>query len=126
MGDVKMRIRITRVIAPGELAAQVERPMRNAGNAIGRRMQRLVPKRTWALHDTIKTSTERRGGKVVTTVGAGGTTSSGKRVTYALHVERGTSTMAAQPYMRPALLQTKSADLNYSGDGPVTHGVGAR
>lgn len=112
------RIIITRVVDPDELGKQVEPHMRNLGNAIGTRMQRLVPKRSWALHDTIETGTERVGAKVVTEVGAGG-----GDVDYETHVERGTSKQKAQPYMRPALLQSKASDLNFTGPGPKRHGV---
>lgn len=112
------RIRITRVINDEELGRQIEERMIRLGNAIGARAQRLVPKRTWALHDTISTTTERTGSRVVTTVGAGG-----GDVDYALNVERGTSRMRAQPYLRPALLQMKPGDFRYSGNGPETRGV---
>ena len=113
------RFVITRVADPAEVAAQLEPKMRNLGNAIARRMQRLVPKRTWALHDTVATDTEVNGGTVTTRAGAGG-----GRVNYALHVERGTSRAPAQPYMRPALLQSKAGDFTFAGE-PSTHGVAA-
>lgn len=111
-------IRITRVVAPGELARQIEPKMRNLGNAIGRRMQRLVPKRSWTLHDSIGTETERTAGLITTTVSAGS-----EEAFYWDMVERGTSKQAAQPYMRPALLQSRQADLNYSGDLGAKHGT---
>lgn len=112
------RIRITRVVDEEELGRQIEPKMEKLGQAMGARMQRLVPKRTWALHDTISASTERKGAVVTTTVGAGG-----EGVDYALDVERGTSKMRAQPYMRPAFAQTTGRDLAYSGKGITTHGV---
>jgi len=112
------RIRITRVVDDEALGRQIEPKMQALGQAMGARMQRLVPKRTWALHDTITTATERRGATVVTEVGAGS-----EDVEYALDVERGTSKMSAQPYMRPAFAQTTGADLRYKGKGIVTHGV---
>jgi len=112
------RIRITRVLDPGELGRQIEPSMSKLGNAMGARMQRVVPKRSWALHDTISETTERYGDRVVTTVGFGG-----GEVDYGLDVERGTSRMAAQPFARPAFAQTTGKDLNYSGKGIVTHGV---
>lgn len=115
------RIEITRV-SDDEIAKQLEPHMRNLGNAIGTRMQRLVPKETWALHDTITTGTERKGAVVTTEVGAGGNVN-GVEVDYETMVERGTSRQRAQPYMRPAMLQSKSADLNFAGAGPKTHGV---
>lgn len=111
-------IRITRVVAPGELARQIEPKMRNLGNAIGRRMQRLVPKRSWTLHDSIGTETERTAGLITTTVSAGS-----EEAFYWDMVERGTSKQAAQPYMRPALLQSRQADLNYTGDLAAKHGT---
>jgi HK97 gp10 family phage protein len=112
------RIIITRDVDPDELGEQIEPKMRNLGNAIAGRMQRLVPKRTWALHDTIVAGTERNGAKVRTEVGAGDS-----RVDYEMHVERGTSRQKAQPYMRPALLQSRASDLNFAGGGPTRHGV---
>lgn len=113
------RIVITRVIAPSELGEQVEPKMRNLGNAIGRRMQRLVPKKTWALHDSIEVATDRDGAKVTTQVGVGGTVN-GVEVDYWDYVERGTSRQKAQPYMRPALLQSRAGDfLNESPLGPT-------
>jgi HK97 gp10 family phage protein len=112
------RIRITRVVDPDKLGEQIEPKMTKLGEAMGARMQRIVPKRTWALHDTITATTERKGATVVTTVGAGS-----DEVDYALDVERGTSKMAAQPYMRPAFAQTTGADLRYNGKGITRHGV---
>lgn len=113
------RIRITRVVAPSELGSQIEERMKRLGNAMGVRAQRIVPKKTWALHDTIGTETSRDGARVQTRVFAGGVND----VDYALAVERGTRNMAAQPYLRPALMQTKPADFRYSGAGPETRGV---
>lgn len=106
------RIRITRVIDDRELAEQVAPKMRNLINAVHRRAQRLVPKRTWTLHDTLVTDVEVEGGKILATLGVGGPTSASPLgAKYWKHVEYGTSRAAAQPYMRPALAQSKSADL---------------
>lgn len=114
---LRARIRITRYTSGGELATQLAGPMGNLGNAVGRRMQRLVPKRTWRLHDTIRRSDPVvRGSKVSVEVAAGGQTVRGRYVNYELHVERGTSKMAAQPFMRPALLQSTDADLLFEGE----------
>lgn len=114
------RIRITRVADGDDIARQLLPHMEQLGQAIGARMQRLVPKRTWALHDTVMTITERQGTKVTTTVGVGN-----EDVDYPIHVEKGTSRSAAQPFMRPALEQSGSRDLNYSGRGIIQHGVRA-
>lgn len=114
-----MRIRITRVVDDDELGRQIEPKMEALMQAMGARAQRLVPKRTWALHDTITAGVERSGAKVVGTLGAGGT----PEVEYALDVERGTSKTRAQPYLRPAFAQTTGRDLNYSGAGITRHGV---
>lgn len=122
MATLRTRIKITKTTDGADIARQVEPHMANLGRAIGTRMQRLVPKRTWALHDTVSHQTERRGSKVITTVGAGGRVQ-GVLVDYELNVERGTSRMAAQPFMRPAMLQSKAGDLNYRGDEPKRHGV---
>lgn len=113
-----VRIRITRVISDDDLGRQIEPKMSALGQAMGARMQRLVPKRTWALHDTIDATTERAGARVTTTVGFGS-----DDVDYGLNVERGTSKMRAQPFARPAFAQTTGADLRYSGRGIVPHGV---
>lgn len=112
------RIRITRVTDGDEIARQVLPHMEALGQAVGARMQRLVPKSTWALHDTISTETERKGSRVTTTVGFGN-----DKVDYGLEVERGTSKMRAQPFARPALAQSRAGDLNYSGAGIRRHGV---
>lgn len=108
------RLKITKVYPAGDLTAQITPSMRNLGNAIGRRAQRLVPKRTWALHDSIFTTTEATDTKVTTIVGFG--------TSYGVHVERGTSRQRAQPFMRPALLQSKGADFK-SGATLASHGI---
>lgn len=106
------RIRITRITDADNLGRQIERPMRNLGNALGRRMQRLAPKRSWRLHDSIDSpEVERNGGRVAVSIRFGGKVVSGRYVGYHIMVERGTSKMGAQPYARPALYQTKSGDL---------------
>ncbi|UYL87141.1 hypothetical protein QEH40_gp20 [Microbacterium phage OscarSo] len=112
------KIRITRVVNEEELGRQIEPKMEALGQALGARMQRLVPKRTWALHDTIDTETTRAGAKVTTVVGFGS-----DEVDYGLDVERGTSKMRAQPFARPAFEQTTGRDLRYSGKGVTRHGV---
>lgn len=112
------RIRITRILNDAELGRQLTPKMEALGQAVGARMQRLVPKRTWALHDTIAADTERNGAVVTTTIGFGS-----DEVDYGMLVERGTSRMAAQPFARPAFAQTTGKDLNYKGKGVVTHGV---
>lgn len=96
--------RITRLF-PDRINEQLVEPMTNLGKGIGRRAQRLVPKDTWALHDSIEAKTEVQGDRIVTTVSAGG-----GDVGYAMFVEQGTSRMAAQPYLRPALLQSRAGD----------------
>lgn len=112
------RIQITRVTDGDEIARQMVPHMEALGQAVGSRMQRLVPKRTWALHDSIITATERSGSKVTTEIGFGNDT-----VDYGMLVERGTSKMRAQPFARPAFAQTRAGDLNYKGRGIVAHGV---
>lgn len=113
-----VRIRVTRIVDDDELARQIQPKMEALGEAIGARAQRLVPKRSWSLHDSIAATTERRGSRVTTIVGAGG-----GDVDYALEVERGTSKMRAQPYLRPAFAQTTGRDLAYAGKGITKHGV---
>ncbi len=118
MADMRVRIRITRTVQPGAIGRQIEPHMRKLGQAVGARMQRIVPKRTWALHDSINAETVTRGDRVTTTIAFGG-----GKVDYGLLVERGTSRMRAQPFARPALLQSKAGDLRYSGVGIKRHGV---
>ncbi len=112
------RIRITRLVEPDELGRQIVPKMEALGQAMGARMQRIVPKRSWSLHDSIATATERKGATVTTEVGFGS-----DDVDYGMAVEKGTSKMRAQPFARPAFAQTTSADLNYKGKGITTHGV---
>lgn len=112
------RIRITRVVDPDELGTQIVPKMEALGSAMGARMQRIVPKRTWGLHDTITAGTERKGSVVVTEVGFGS-----DEIDYGLDVERGTSKMAAQPFARTAFAQTTGNDLRYRGKGITRHGV---
>lgn len=112
------RIKITRVTDGDDIARQMLPHMTALGQAIGARMQRIVPKRTWALHDTVSNETSRSGSKVTTTVGFGG-----GDVDYGMAVEKGTSKMRAQPFARPALEQSRAGDLNYSGRGIVRHGI---
>lgn len=112
---VSTRIRVSEIDLPA-ITAQCLPKMENLGNAVAVRMQRLVPKRTWALHDTINTQTEQSGSRITTFVGFGG-----GRVNYGLFVERGTSFMAAQPFARPAMLQSKAGDFTFE-DGPTVHG----
>lgn len=107
---------LTRKAPPGVLAQELVEPMTKLGNGIARRAQRLVPKDTWALHDTINASTELRGGSVTTEIGAGG-----GDVDYAMFVEQGTSRMRAQPYLRPAMLQSGASDFGVS-QAPARHG----
>lgn len=114
----RTRIIITKVTNPAELNRQLEPHMRSFGNALGARMQRIVPKKSYALNDTITTATSIVGNKVRTEVGVGS-----KKVDYWRHVDRGTSKQKAQPYIMPALLQSKAGDLNYKGPGPETRGV---
>lgn len=112
------RIRITRVVNDDALGRQIEPKMAALGQSVGSRMQRLVPKRTWALHDTISATTERAGDKVTTSIGFGS-----DEVDYGVNVERGTSKMRAQPFARPALAQVTGSDLRYRGKGITRHGV---
>lgn len=106
------RIRITRVVRPDELAGAIEPAVDNLSGNVAKRMRRLVPKRSFRLHDTIeKLPTTHSGGIVYGGVSFGGKVVRGKLVDYHLLVEGGTSKMAAQPYARPALYQSRSSDL---------------
>jgi HK97 gp10 family phage protein len=115
---MRVTLRLTQTADDAELARQIIPRMEALGQAVGSRMQRLVPKRSWALHDTISADTSQRGGKIVTAIGFGG-----GDVDYGLHVERGTSRMRAQPFARPAFAQVPGRDLDFSGKGITRHGV---
>ena len=101
------RFVIRRTMSTPELARQLEPAVGNLMNAIARRMQRAVPKRTFNLHDTIASDTHVEGSVVIGEAGAGGN----GEAPYWAAVEYGTSRQAAQPYLRPALLQSRSGDL---------------
>lgn len=115
---IDMLLRITKVYPSGDLIPQMMPHMQSLGSAIGRRAQRLVPKRTYALHDSIFTETAATDTKIVTTIGMG--------TGYGLHVEKGTSRQRAQPFMRPALLQSTSRDLNGAATDLARHGIVTR
>lgn len=111
MAAGSMRMRVTKVADPRVLDKDMLKVGTNVGNAIGRRARRLVPKLSWSLHDTIRSAAKVVSpGKVRVTVKAGGNVN-GRLVDYATHVERGTSKMRAQPYLRPAVMQTRERDL---------------
>lgn len=106
------RIRITRVARADELAEAIAPSVDNLAGNVAKRMRRLVPKRTFRLQDTIeKMPTTHAGGVVRGGVRFGGKVVRGRLVNYHLWVENGTSRMAAQPYARPALYQSRSSDL---------------
>lgn len=108
-------LKITKITDGAELARQIAPKMTSLGNAVAVRMQRLVPKRTWALHDSIEAKpAEVAGAEVSVEVGFG--------TGYGLFVERGTSRMRAQPFARPALLQSRAGDFNFGGS-PARHGI---
>lgn len=108
------RIRIIRY-ASG-LGDLLERPVNNLTSNVAMRMRRLVPKRSFRLHDTIEAQPAKSVGAVVTgTVTFGGKVVRGKFVDYHLMVEQGTSRMRAQPYARPALYQSRAQDLVSKG-----------
>lgn len=101
-----------RIFASGvdELGDEAEQMLDKVGDALLLRMQRLVPKRTFALHDSLTKEIERKSaGRVEVRVGVDEdyVSPQGDRpALYAEWVEGGTSVMAAQPYAVPALLQT--------------------
>lgn len=116
--EIRATVVITRFADPADIASQLEPKMHSLGQAIARRSQRLVPKRSWALHDTHEVETSRKGDTVTTRVSVGG-----PLAPYWREVEYGTSKMSAQPYLTPALLQSRSADLNFTGGDPKRHGI---
>ena len=119
------RIRITK-LHNDRIGEQLERPMRNLGNAVGRRMQRLVPKRSWRLHDSIEApEVKTLGDRVVVSIRFGGKVVSGVFVGYHMMVEQGTSKMRAQPYARPALYQSRTSDLRSTTVMAGKHGTKA-
>lgn len=80
-----------------EIIAKVESASRAAPKKVADRMattaRRLVPKDTWALHDSIVTQVVRYGKESEILVLA----------PYAAYVEYGTYKMSAQPYLGPAI-----------------------
>lgn len=104
--DLSITISAKSAASDAELATLVEPAIRSLMGAMLTRAKRLVPKRTWRLHDTLSTEVTREGGVVVGVLSAGSS-----EVTYARFVELGTSRQKAQPYLRPALLQTHGRDL---------------
>ncbi len=96
---------------------QAEPKMRALGNNVARRMQRVVPKRTWALHDSIKVEQRRSGSKLIVNVVVG------EDAYYWDLVERGTSRAPAQPFMRPAFLQSNAGDFRVDPGSPARHGT---
>lgn len=101
---------ITKKASTPELARQIEPAVGNLMQAIAKRMQRAVPKRSFNLHDTIAADTRIEGSTVIGQAGAGGN----DEAPYWAAVEYGTSQQKAQPYLKPALLQSKSSDLGGS------------
>jgi hypothetical protein len=106
MGRNSATIKVIKIASGAILEGDIVRAMGNVERLMTKRAKRIVPKRTWALHDTIAGRVEKRRGKVTAITKAGG-----GKVGYATHVERGTSRAKAQPYLRPALLQTSARDL---------------
>lgn len=101
---------ITRVVDDDEFAALLEPVVLNFMHQMHRRAQRIVPKRTWRLHDSLTSEVVREGGMVVGLLGVGGFVNA-YDVDYWEHVEYGTSRQKAQPYLRPAFAQSKDSDL---------------
>lgn len=106
------RFKIVKMAPGSAMTTALEPAVTNLANAIAKRMRRLVPKRSYRLHDTIEVQPAKSvAGKVTASVTFGGKITRGKLVDYHLMVERGTSKMAAQPFARPALYQSRSSDL---------------
>jgi hypothetical protein len=80
------------------------------GDDVLARMQHTVPKDTWSLHDSfIKEASAVIDHEIFVLVGVDSTYTSpvGKHpADYVTFVEKGTSRMAAQPFIVPSLLQT--------------------
>lgn len=111
MSTYSVNITIDASADPRGVAAideQIELGMRRLMANMQRRAVRLVPKKSRDLMRSIGTEVVREGSQIVGILFAGG---GDKDVDYALFVERGTSRMRAQPYLRPALAQTRSVDL---------------
>lgn len=90
---------------PGD-TPETRAALNRVGATIVRTARRLAPKDTRSLESTIRHDVRRTGfGGVELVVMAGGIMGSTKMVDYAAHQEQGTSRMAAQPYLRPAVDQ---------------------
>lgn len=92
------------------LGDTAEEFMGKVGDSLLGRTQRVVPKETWSLHDSLTKELDREApGIASVSVGVDETFVGvdGRRPKdYALFVEKGTSRMAAEPYLLPALMQT--------------------
>lgn len=88
-----------------------EKFIAEVGEGLLVRTKRLVPKATYALNDALILETERNGNVATARVGIDPEATSvdyggSMPIDYGLLVERGTSKMAPQPFLVPALLQT--------------------
>lgn len=110
MLNIGITIDVTQTASDEEVARLLEPGMRNLLASMERRAKRLVPFLSGDLHDSIGTEVTREGANVVGQLYAGS-----DKVDYALFVERGTSRARAQPYLRPAMLQSTARDLRAGG-----------
>jgi len=90
---------------------QAETFMSKLGDEMLVRTQRLVPKRTWALHDSLTKEVERAEHVIVVSVGVdpsarGVEPGAADPADYVTDVELGNSRQAPQPFLKPALMQT--------------------
>lgn len=96
-----------------ETDEQIGAAMRKLMGNMKRRAIRLVPKKSRALMRSIDYDLVSEGGEWIGTLYAG--TDVEGTDAYALIIEKGNSQRAAQPYLRPALMQTRAVDMTQGG-----------
>lgn len=85
--------------AEGKLGDAIFDAIDKLGDGVLKRSRRVAPVKSGDLRRSLRKVTHRNGT-------AGATSEIGSDLDYSGHVERGTSKMAAQAYLRPALYQT--------------------
>ena len=89
---------------PGD-TPETRQALARIGGSIVRTAKKLAPVDTGSLQSTIRHTVTADTKGVHVLIQAGGMMGSTQFVDYAAHVEQGTSRMAAQPYLRPAVQQ---------------------
>lgn len=94
--------------AHAELVSAARKFIDRVGDQVLAHEQRLVPKETWSLHDSLETESGIEGDVVFVDIGVNDefTSAVGRHpADYVDFVEHGTSRMQAEPFQLPALMQ---------------------